>query len=671
MITISPDILHDFDRCSKLEWLETNGLGGWASSTVAGAHSRRYHGLLVAALDPPVNRMLLVSKLDETLHLNRSTHPLSSNRYPGVVHPDGHSRLTTFRRDLFPVFEWSVAGVELRKTIAGIHGENTTVVLYEVSAAPCRFTLELQPLLTWRDIHHLGPDATISERSPFDAHTLRWRPVEDGPEVFIQVPGGSFEHHSDWFRNFEYEIERRRGFDFTEDLWTPGRILVELGAGDRLAVIISTQPSDSRDGDALLASEAARREELVKRLPAHTDLTRTLTLAADQFVVRRGEDLRTIIAGYHWFTDWGRDTMIALPGLCLATGRHDDARRILRAFAAGIDRGMLPNRFPDSGEEPEYNTVDATLWFFVAIHSYLQATGDLELVRDELLPVLRDIVDWHDRGARYGIRVDSDGLLLAGEPGVQLTWMDAKIGDWVVTPRHGKAVEVNALWHNALAILADLEERCGDAGTVTALRRRAERVRRAFGRSFWNDEIGCLNDVISEDGGVDASIRPNQIFALSLPFPLLSKTRARRVLEVVEERLLTPFGLRSLSPEDPAYRPHYTGDPRSRDSAYHQGTVWSWLLGPTITALVRYRGEEGREQARRLIEGFGRHLSAAGLGSVSEIFDGDPPHTPRGAAAQAWGVAEVLRAIVESTRGVDPGNDVTFVRGGAGSRPRV
>ncbi len=645
MIKIKPEVLRDFERCSELEWLETNGLGGWASSTVAGAHSRRYHGLLVAALDPPVHRVVLVSKLDETLHVDGSTHPLASNRFPGVVHPAGHARLSAFHRDLFPVFEWQVAGVELRKTVAGIDGENTTVVLYEVLAAPGRVTLVLQPFLTFRDIHHLGPDAAISERVDFDDHTLRWRPVENGPEVWIQAPGGELESDPSWFHRFEHEIERRRGFDCSEDLWTPGRISVELGEGDRFGVILSTRPPGGRDGAALLAAEAARRQALLERLPAPTDLGRALALAADQLIVRRGRDLRTIVAGYHWFTDWGRDTMIALPGLCLATGRSGDARLILRAFAAAVDRGMLPNRFPDSGEEPEYNTVDATLWFFVAAHSYLHATGDLELIREELLPVLRDIIRWHDRGARYGIRVDGDGLLLAGEPGVQLTWMDAKVGDWVVTPRHGKAVEVNALWYNALAILADLEEACGSPDTAVTLRRRAERVRRAFAHLFWNEATGCLSDVVGEDGAVDASIRPNQIFALSLPFPLLSKALAQRVLDVVEAHLLTPFGLRSLSRDDPAYRPDYAGDSRSRDSAYHQGTVWSWLLGPYVDALVRTRGGDGREQARRLIDGFERHLGEACVGSVSEIFDGDPPHAPRGAAAQAWSVAELLRAL--------------------------
>jgi predicted glycogen debranching enzyme len=646
MITVKTDVLRDFDRCSDLEWLETNGLGGWASSTVAGAHSRRYHGLLVAALEPPVRRVVLVSKLDEVLHVDGSGHPLASNRFPGVVHPDGHTRLAAFHRDLFPVLEWQVAGVELRKTVAGVDGENTTVVLYEVLSAPRRVTLVLQPFLTLRDIHRLGPDAAISERVRFDDHTLRWRPVEDGPEVFIRAPGADLESDPSWYHRFEYEIERRRGFDYSEDLWTPGRISVELGEGDRLGVILSTRSPDGRDGAALVAAEAARRQALLDRMPGANDLVRTLALAADQLIVRRGSNLRTIVAGYHWFTDWGRDTMIALPGLCLATGRYDDARRILRAFAASVDRGMLPNRFSDSGEEPEYNTVDATLWLFVAAHGYFQATDDLELIREELLPVLRDIIRWHDRGTRYGIRVDDDGLLLSGEPGVQLTWMDAKIGDWVVTPRHGKAVEVNALWHNALAILADFEEVCGNPGAAGILRRRTERVRRAFAQTFWDNGIGCLSDVVGEDGAVDASIRPNQIFALSMPHPLLSKTRARRVLGVVEAHLLTPFGLRSLSRGDPAYRPNYAGDSQSRDSAYHQGTVWSWLLGPYITALVRYRGDDGRVQARRIIESFERHLGEACLGSVSEIFDGDPPHAPRGAVAQAWSVAELLRALL-------------------------
>jgi predicted glycogen debranching enzyme len=356
-----------------------------------------------------------------------------------------------------------------------------------------------------------------------------------------------------------------------------------------------------------------------------------------------------VIAGYPWFSDWGRDSMIALPGLCLTTGRFDEAKGILRAFAQNVSEGMLPNRFPDSpAEAPEYNTVDATLWYFVAAWDYFEARGDAAFVRDELMPVLAEILAWHERGTRHGIRVGSDGLLHAGEPGVQLTWMDAKVEDWVVTPRIGKPVEIQALWANALAISAELEERFGRADEAGKLRARAEQVRKTLVERFWNEETGLFDVVGGPDGdGRDGSIRPNQIFALSLPFPLLDGDRAERLLALVESKLLTPRGLRTLSADDPAYRPIYTGGPLERDGAYHQGTVWPWLLGPYVTALVRVRGEEGKRQGRKILEAFAPHLDEAGIGTVSEIFDAEPPHAPRGCPAQAWSVAELLRAAIE------------------------
>jgi predicted glycogen debranching enzyme len=373
-------------------------------------------------------------------------------------------------------------------------------------------------------------------------------------------------------------------------------------------------------------------------------MRRTLTLAADQFIVRRGAEGRTVIAGYPWFTDWGRDTMIALPGLCLATGRFDDARRILGAFAEVASEGMLPNRFPDSGEAPEYNTVDATLWFFIAAQQYLDATGDETFVRERMLPVLRDVVAWHERGTRHDIHVDrDDGLLVAGVEGDQLTWMDAKVGDWVVTPRHGKAVEINALWYNALRILAGFERRWGSEADVNRFDAAAARVRASFRQVFWNDATRSLFDVVHGQDR-DASVRPNQIFAISLPHPLLEGLDAAEVLAVVERKLLTPAGLRSLSPDDPRFIGTYIGGPRERDGAYHQGTVWAWLLGPYIDALVRVRGEAGAHDARRIVAAFESHLDEVCVGSISEIFDGAPPHAPRGCFAQAWSVGEILRA---------------------------
>ncbi len=640
------DVLGDFERASSLEWLETNGLGGWSSSTVAGAHSRRYHGLLVAARSP-VARYVLLSKLDETLYLGGAAFELGANRYPGAIHPRGHRHMTSFERDLFPVFEYEVEGVRLRKTVACPDGENTTLILYELIDAPGPVGLELRPLVAGRGYHELR-SAGAEPEVDFRDGALGFRFADRALDFSLSVPGAGFTPAPDWYYRFEYQVERFRGLDFQEDLWTPGILRVGLRPGDRLGVLVTTADA-GRDAWTLFEIERQRRQALVAGVPPGEVLAARLTLAADQFIVRRGAGLRTVIAGYHWFGDWGRDTMIALPGLCMTTGRFDDAKLILQAFARSISRGMLPNRFTDRDEAPEYNTVDATLWFFVAIHHYLRRTGDEAWVLSELLPVLRDVVAWHERGTRYGIHVDEDGLLSAGEMGVQLTWMDAKVGDWVVTPRQGKAVEINALWYNALRILSTLERLAGNQVAAARLERLAGRARRRFNDLFWNEQAGCLYDVVAAERS-DPTLRPNQVFALSLPFPLLSKKRALAVLDVVEQRLLTPVGLRSLEPEHPDYRPAYGGGVLERDGAYHQGTVWSWLMGPFVSALVRYRGARGRRQARALVAGIEAHLATAGVGTVSEIFDAEPPHAPRGCIAQAWGVAELLRAWVEDVR---------------------
>jgi predicted glycogen debranching enzyme len=654
-ILFDKSLTQNFDAAIRREWLETNGLGGWASSTIAGAHTRRYHGLLVAATKPPVGRMVLLSKLDETLtingqrfdKLNVERFELSCNRYPGAIHPRGFEYLVSFEKDLFPVFEYEAGGIKLRKTIAAINGENTTLLLYEVLQAPANFSLELRPFIAYRDYHSMAHEnGALRREAQFNSSIFHAQPYDGAPELFVMIPGASFEAHPDWYRNFEYSIEQYRGLDAREDLFTYGVFKVNLKAGDKLGIIISINNPAGRDAFKLFNMEKSRREKVLDS-PSHKDeFSKTLTLAADQFVVKRGEDLKTLIAGYHWFSDWGRDTMIALPGICLVTGRYDDAKKILRAFAQSTSQGLLPNRFPDAGEQPEYNTVDATLWFFVAIYKYLLATNDDQFVRDELMPILRDIITWHDRGTRYRIHVDSDGLLYAGEPGVQLTWMDAKVGDWVVTPRQGKAVEINALWFNALMIFADLSKRFGNLADMREFAQRGEQVKIAFNEIFWNETSGYLYDYVDGDHR-DARLRPNQIFALSLPFPLLEGSRAKKVLKIVEEKLYTPMGLRSLAANDPGYRPRYGGDQWSRDSAYHQGTVWSWLLGPLLTAIVRVEGEAGKQRAQKLLDNITPHLSDAGIGTISEIFDAEPPHAPRGCVAQAWGVAEVLRAYIE------------------------
>jgi predicted glycogen debranching enzyme len=646
---LGPEVLGDFAAALSYEWLETNGLGGWASSTVHGGHSRRYHGVLVAATAPPAARMVLLSRLDETLRAAGESFELSCNQYPGAIHPRGHEHLTLFRRALFPVFEYLAGGTRLRKTVAAVDGESTTLVLYELLASRGPVELELRPFFAGRDFHSLAhANGFVRNDGRFGGGTLAYRQYESVPEVFVRVPGSSWTAGPDWYHDFEYAAERERGLDFHEDLFTPGTFTVTLERGARLGVLVSTADPSSRDAFALLEAESSRRRRVVARPFNQNAVCRALALAADQFLVRRGADLRTVIAGYHWFGDWGRDTMISLPGLCLVTGRHDEAKGILRAFAAVVDQGMLPNRFTDRGETPEYNTVDASLWFFVAIHRYLLTTGDYDFARDEMLPVLEEILAWHQRGTRHGIHADADGLLASGERGVQLTWMDAKVAGRVVTPRRGKPVEIQALWYNALLVLAGLRERFGSAGESAPLRQQADRVRQRFASLFWHEEGGYLCDCIDEAGLADTSLRPNQLLALSLPFQLFERgPRAERLLRAVEGKLLTPVGLRTLSPDHPAYRPVYSGAPAERDAAYHQGTVWPWLFGPYLTAMVRVRGEQGREQAREILSRFVPHLGQAGVGSISEVFGAEPPHPPLGCIAQAWSVAEVLRAAVE------------------------
>jgi predicted glycogen debranching enzyme len=643
------EVLRDFDRATAIEWLETNGLGGWAGSTVAGAHTRRYHALLAAASADVPDRSVLVSKLDETIVTANGSFELSCNRFDDVIHPRGFELLTHFAKTPFPVWTYEAGGVSLRKTVTMLHGENSTVVLYEVLAAPAAFTLRLAPFIAGRDSHALLAENTAIDRAQsFVSDVFTMKPYADRARIFIAVPGMSFTSGPDWWRRFRYDIEVERGLDAHEDLYTPGMFEKELRAGDTLAVIVSTDDPAGRDGAALLASERSRRASL--HVPATSDaatseMVRTLTIAADQFIVERG-GARTIIAGYHWFTDWGRDSMIALPGLCLTTKRFDDAKEILRRFARAADRGMIPNRFPEGTQKPEYTAVDAGLWFFIAVWRYYEATHDVDLVRDELLPVMLTSIDWLTRGTRFNILVDDDELLHAGAGGVQLTWMDAKVGEWVVTPRRGKPVEVNALWQNALVIASRLCSMTGDGTRAAELHERAQRARASFNDAFWNEEAQCLFDVVCARSN-DASIRPNQLFALSLPFPLIDGDRAESILRVCAEKLVTPVGLRTLAPDDPSYQPRLIGDQRARDAAYHQGTVWPWLLGAWITALCRVRGDAGRAQAQMHIDAMRAHLGEAALGTISEIFDGDAPHAPRGCVAQAWSVAEVLRVCVE------------------------
>jgi predicted glycogen debranching enzyme len=640
----------ELGQALQTEWLDTNGLGGFASSTVAGLNTRRYHGLLVAAMQPPAGRLVLLSKIEETLHLDGRAHELSANRYPGVVHPQGHLFLSSFRSEPVPTFIYQIEEIELHKRVYLIQGQNTVVVEYDLRVSDfarmpeCR--LELRPLIAFRDYH-----ATTHENGALDGTLdvqpglLSIEPYSGLPRLYFAYRDARMEPRHVWYRNVEYDRERERGLDYREDLYCPFSLAYSLSVRPVAVLTASTAPEHAAQTRYSSTAELRRREVVPSPGPVRHPLIERLARAADRFIVRRG-DSHTVIAGYHWFTDWGRDTMMALPGLTLVTGNFDIARDILKTFAAHLDRGMLPNRFPDTGESPEYNTVDATLWFFEAIRSYVQYTGDLAFVRQHLYDALKDVIEWHLRGTRYCIQVDADGLLNAGEPGVQLTWMDARVGEQVITPRHGKPVEIQALWFNALRILEDFARRFEDTTAAVFLTGLAQRAEHRFNELFWNPKLNCLYDVVNGDS-VDDSIRPNQILALSLHHAILDASRHQAVLEIVERELLTPMGLRTLSPRDPRYRPHYEGDVSSRDSAYHQGTVWPWLMGPFISAYVKSGGPAAREQAARWLGAFASHLNTAGLGYVSEIADAEPPFTPRGCIAQAWSVAELLRAAVE------------------------
>ena len=646
MIIFEASTCKDFAAASSREWLETNGIGGFASGTISGALTRRYHAVLTAATRPPLGRVNLLSKFDETVAVNGRSHELSSNQYPGSVHPRGFEYLTSFRIDPFPIWTYHVEGIKLEKRLFTVHGSNATVCRWKVlspAAGSPTIELELRPLLSFVDYHHLQHESSydvFNHSEGKDVVTIR---STNDLATLNMFHNASIESSGNWYRNFELAIERERGFDYTTDLFQP--FIMSFDLAGPANVVVTTENNAPYDLAKLESAEIKRRRELVKLAKPKTEFEEQLAIAADQFIVRRG-DGRTVIAGYPWFSDWGRDTMIALSGLTLATNRPKVAKGILLEFSKHISQGMLPNRFPDAGDEAEYNTVDATLWYFEAVRAYADATGDHAFVKKQLYAKLADILVWHLRGTRFHIHVDTDGLLYAGEPGVQLTWMDAKIGDLVITPRTGKAVEIQALWYNALRIMADFAGRFGHDEDEARFVAMADLAKLSFNSLFWNETEHCLFDVV-EHGNRDGSVRPNQIFAVSLPHSMLDAERSRLVLQKVEEELLTPVGLRSLSPKDPRYVPVYIGSPLDRDSGYHQGTVWAWLIGGFVDAYRKVSGQSEATEARvnELLSGFRTHMRDAGIGQISEIFDAEPPFSPRGCPAQAWSVAEILRVL--------------------------
>ena len=648
------------------EWLVTNGLGGYASGTVSGRLTRRYHGLLVAALRHPAGRFMMLNALDARI-APRDGQAAAAGEQVFDRTSDALPLVEFVLEEGLPRWVFESEGVRLHKRLLLNHDQNTVLVKYMLEASRSAVQLILRPGINFRG-HDAPVNTALQER-----YAVTW----DG--ACCEIPAGSdglmlrmqcdcpAEFISDGdFTGVTFELEQRRGYDFEGAVYSPGYFGIDISPGQEVTFTASTENREVMD--ALLPADAQRRAVQRRRAllqrssaPLRTGVAARLVLAADTFLFhppsRRkdeiwaraaGDQVRSVIAGYHWFGDWGRDTMISLEGLTLTTGRRTEAGWILRTFAHYVQDGLIPNLFPEGEEKGLYHTADASLWFFHSLERYLHFTEDFTTLR-LLLPKLWEIIDAHLQGTKFGIKVDpADGLLKQGAEGYQLTWMDAKVGDWVVTPRRGKAVEINALWYNALCCMASWMAVLEDEEQKQGFDRLSERVRASFQERFWCERAGYLYDVVDGESGDDISCRPNQIFAVSLPHPILDRERWAQILDVVTRELLTPVGLRSLSPRDPNYKSRYDGDLRARDAAYHQGSVWAWLIGPYIDAWMKVYPERPAD-ARTFLEGFVQHLDQACIGSISEIFDGDPPHTPRGCIAQAWSVAEVLRCWVKTT----------------------
>ncbi|MGM0369275.1 MAG: amylo-alpha-1,6-glucosidase [Bacillota bacterium] len=677
MSVYSTSKFHDNQAMLRDEWLMTNGLGGFAGSTVSGANTRKYHGLLIAAFNPPVDRRLMVSKLDERIITPQEDFNLATNLVNDLdleqraknlteiseaafddereaeVEMDvkytnrGHQYLNSFTNQPYPTYTYLAGGVMLEKSIFMVQGENTTVVKYRILDAKKGAELELQPLLNCRN-HNKEKLLSDLDYELVSQQDNKVKLVTEGQELNIAWTAGSLTKKENYFTGMHYPFENYRGESDMDDHYIPGTIRVDASETKEFAVVFSTTELAEIKAEQWAEEYKARQQKLIEKYPGENNpLVDQLVLAADDFVTyRKSTDNKTIMAGYPWFTDWGRDTMIALPGITLATGREDDAKEILTTFALNLKDGLLPNVFDDiSGEACHYNTVDATLWFFYALKKYYDQTGDKEFIK-EIYPKLEDVIKEHKQGTSYNIQMDpTDGLLTAGEDGVQLTWMDAKVEDWVVTPRQGKAVEINALWYNSLRIFNELGTELGYSEQNLDI---IAKIEENFADKFWYQEGNYLYDVIS-DQDKDDSLRPNQVFVVSLPYSLLDDEREKAVIDAAYEELYTPLGMRSLAPSDERYHGNYEGKRAIRDAAYHQGTTWGWLIGSFFEGYLKVNNcsDEAKEKVLKMYQPFAEHLENYGLGTISEVFDGDFPHEPRGCYAQAWSIAELLRVYTD------------------------
>jgi predicted glycogen debranching enzyme len=647
------------EQLLEKEWLLANTRGSFSSSTVVGCNTRRYHGLLIGALDPPANRILALSSCLETIFWGPGVFHLGTAEFPGRILPDGYLRLKRFSRDLGAHFHYQLGELRLTKSVYLLRDEDTAAVVYKFDEVPQPIDFTISPLVALRDFHSLQKsDAHITAKSVADGLLIH-HDSPDSSQLLLNCPGATFEDDSQWWYNFLYRADKERGQDFTEDLFCPGVFRCHIDSPTKL-VLWANLSRDYKpeifilpDIEKVIRQLAAHHNEVIA--PAKHDKTlETLYLAADQFIVRRQiPDARpaTILAGFPWFADWGRDAFISLPGLLLATRRFDEAKSVLVTFAGATSGGMIPSRFDDYSNVAHFNSVDASLWFINAAFAYLKASGDRVTFLEQLLPAVISIINSYKHGTLFGIHADHDGLITAGDGSTQLTWMDAKYEGVAFTPRYGKPVEVNALWFNALMLLSQYltDTNSNDEQLLNTVRTRADIVRRSFCKLFWNESWGWLNDCILPDGTADATLRPNQIFAVSLPFSPLPLTQQKAVAAIVEEKLLTPFGLRTLSPDDNRYCGTYTGPQSERDRAYHQGTVWPYLIGPFVEAYLKVNGSgiDTKRAAANFIRPLLTNLTGDGcIGNICEIFDGDPPQRPKGCFAQAWSVAELIHAYL-------------------------
>ena len=685
-INLNGTELSHLDKALRKEWLLTNGLGGYASSTILGLNTRKYHGLLVAALHPPGDRTVCIAKIDEDIIVENKIQQINANEFQNEIYPQGFQLQKAFSISPFPTYNYEVDRFKIKKTVAMPKGRNAIAIIYRaINRGKQDINFRAFPLLTCRSFHNV-----------VDRHQRAIDPKQEGgrrqvelifasPKATIAVASteGIFIEKPNWVDRLLYREEVSRGESSLDDLYQPGFFEVKIPPNTlRQFAIVGVADEDKENAEHVLNSYGNEIHEVTNLLAkelkqeevtlegfysSHPQMYQSnwlscLILAANTFLVKSYDGDQSIIAGYHWFEAWGRDAFVSLPGLTLVTGRIDDAKRILKFFSINAKQGLIPNLIPDRAREPAYNTVDASLWYINAILQYLKYTNDFEFVYQNLWESLKVMVDSYEKGTLFGIHMDTDGLISHSS---QLTWMDAEVNNAAVTPRSGKAVEIQALWYNALKIMQILGYRFGENKLGERYLELAEKTRETFNTKFWNEERKCLFDVIGAES--DPSIRPNQIIALALDFPIAAKEKAEEIIGVTSEELLTPFGLRTLNKADPKYRGNYFGNRSSRDQAYHNGTVWAWLIGPFTTAYLRAKGNNHyvREKAAMFIEPLlSQQVLQAGLGTVSEIFDGDPPHTPRGCISQAWSVAEPLRAYVEDVKQIRPKHeeDVLLLR---------